>query len=410
MKKLLSFTLGVITIALLFSGCTLRLKAEDISNTLEKHDLAPIAVIPDKDIAAAANFYIELFKSSYEENVLLSPLSIINALAITSNGAAGDTLKEFEQVFGTDIASLNEMLKAYNETLPHGKGYEVQVANSIWFKDDESLSVEKGFLQDNADYYNSGIYRAAFDETTLKDINNWVKDKTEGRITDILDKIPRDAVLYLVNALAFDGEWNEVYEKSNIANGNFVTEGLEKQAVDFMYSKEKGYIKGDNEEGFIKYYKDNKYAFVGLLPSVGITMEEYISTLTGEEILSLLENKDEENVQVGIPKFKSEASLELSYVLPSLGLNEAFDEHEADFSTMATSTKGNIYINRVLHKTFIEVNAKGTKAGAATVVEMKTEGAMIIEKEVILNRPFLYMIVDTEYNLPIFIGTMNSLK
>lgn len=410
MKKLLSFTLGVITIALLFSGCTLRLKAEDISNTLEKHDLAPIAVIPDKDIAAAANFYIELFKSSYEENVLLSPLSIINALAITSNGAAGDTLKEFEQVFGTDIASLNEMLKAYNETLPHGKGYEVQVANSIWFKDDESLSVEKGFLQDNADYYNSGIYRAAFDETTLKDINNLVKDKTEGRITDILDKIPKDAVLYLVNALAFDGEWNEVYEKSNIANGNFVTEGLEKQAVDFMYSKEKGYIKGDNEEGFIKYYKDNKYAFVGLLPSVGITMEEYISTLTGEEILSLLENKDEENVQVGIPKFKSEASLELSYVLPSLGLNEAFDEHEADFSTMATSTKGNIYINRVLHKTFIEVNAKGTKAGAATVVEMKTEGAMIIEKEVILNRPFLYMIVDTEYNLPIFIGTMNSLK
>lgn len=101
MKKLLSFTLGVITIALLFSGCTLRLEAEDISNTLEKHDLAPIAVIPDKDIAAAANFYIELFKSSYEENVLLSPLSIINALAMTSNGAAGDTLKEFEQVFGS---------------------------------------------------------------------------------------------------------------------------------------------------------------------------------------------------------------------------------------------------------------------------------------------------------------------
>ena len=375
-------------------------------------------VLPDMDAgaAAAADFGVRLFKTSIEEgeNTLISPLSVLYALAMTTNGAEGETLSQMEQVLGMDVDNMNSYMLAYLDLLPETKDYKMSLANSIWFKDDPDFIVEQSFLQTNADYYGAGAYKAAFDEGTRNDINNWVKEHTDGMIPEIIDEIPDEAIMYLVNALSFDAKWADEYEEHQIREGRFTMEDGTRQDVDMMHSQEDTYLEDDMATGFIKYYKDRKYAFVAMLPNEGVSVSQYVDSLTGEHLRELLNNPQDVTVFASIPKFETEYDIEMSEVLQEMGMTDAFDWQVADFSRLGTyNVDGmNICINRVLHKTFISVSEQGTRAGAATAVEMVAEGAAeIIEyKEVVLDRPFVYMLIDCETNLPFFIGTMMNVN
>ncbi len=365
--------------------------------------------------AAIADFSVNLFKASFDEskNTLVSPLSVISALSMTANGAAGNTLTQFENLFGADIPSLNGYLLSYVKNLPSDKLYKLNLANSIWFTDDERFTVNEEFLQINAGYYGADIYRAPFDNTTKDNINSWVKDKTDGMIKNIINEIPADAVMYLVNALAFDAEWQNIYKNSETGNNTFTTEDGAKREVKFMYGSENTLLADDNAEGFIKYYKDKKYAFAALLPNEGVSVADYAASLTGEKILNILGSAENKLVKTWIPKFESEYSCEMSEILESMGLTDAFNSSVSDFSKLGSSTRGNLFISRVLHKTFISVDERGTKAGAATAVEVSDECAPVEidkPKEIRLDRPFLYMLIDCETNLPFFVGAVMDIR
>ena len=377
-----------------------------------------VDVLPDMDAgaAAAADFGVRLFKTSMEEgeNTLISPLSVLYALAMTANGADGETLAQMEQVLGMDVDNLNSYMLAYLELLPESKDYKMSLANSIWFKDDPNFAVEQSFLQTNADYYGAGAYKAAFDECTRNDINNWVKEHTDGMIPEILDEIPDEAIMYLVNALAFDAKWADEYEEHQIREGRFTMEDGTRQDVDMMHSEEHTYLEDEMATGFIKYYKDRKYAFVAMLPNEGVSVSQYVDSLTSEHLRKLLNNPQDLTVFASIPKFKTEYDIEMSEVLQEMGMTDAFNWQVADFSRLGTyNVDGmNIFINRVWHKTFISVSEQGTRAGAATVVEIAPGSAApeMEYKEVILDRPFVYILIDCETNLPFFIGTMMNVN
>ena len=413
MKKLIALLL-VFAMALGMTACS-QVSANDLMKDVPAK---AVVVLPDMDAgaAAAADFGVWLFKTSIEEgeNTLISPLSVLYALAMTANGADGETLAQMEQVLGMDVDNLNSYMLAYLELLPESKDYKMSLANSIWFKDDPNFTVEQSFLQTNADYYGAGAYKAAFDEGTRNDINNWVKEHTDGMIPEIIDEIPDEAIMYLVNALAFDAKWADEYEEHQIREGSFTMEDGTRQDVDMMYSEEYTYLEDDLATGFIKYYKDRRYAFVAMLPNEGVTVSQYVDSLTGEHLRDLLNNPQDVTVFASIPKFETEYDIEMSEVLQEMGITDAFDWRVADFSRLGTyNVDGmNICINRVLHKTFISVTEQGTRAGAATAVEMVAEGAMeIVEfKEVVLDRPFVYMLIDCETNLPFFIGTMMNVN
>ena len=411
MKKLIALILALATL--------LSLTACAVSQDLMKDVPAKaVDVLPDMDAGAAAtaDFGVRLFQTTMEEgkNTLISPLSVLYALAMTANGADSETLAQMEQVLGMDAENLNSFMLAYMDQLPEGTAYKMSVANSIWFKDDPRFEVKESFLQTNADYYGASIYKAAFDQGTLNDINAWVKKHTDGMIPEILDKIPEDAIMYLVNALAFEAEWDEIYEKTQVWGGDFTTEDGTRQDVEMMHSQENAYLEDDLATGFIKYYKGRKYAFSALLPNAGVTVSEYVDSLTGEHLLEMLSDPEHVQTIVTLPKFETEYDIEMSAHLEAMGMPDAFDYRVADFSRMGTYTGEdvNICIDRVIHKTFISVAEKGTKAGAATVVEMDTEGAMSVEdyREVVLDRPFVYMLIDCETNLPFFIGTMMNVE
>ena len=338
------------------------------------------------------------------ENKLISPLSVLYAMAMVSNGA--DDAEALKAYWGYDLLHINEYMYEYMSKLPVGEKYKLQLANSIWFTEDERFTVNREFLQKVKNYYDADAYQAPFNEKTCKDINEWVELKTDGMIKDILDQIPYDAVMYLVNALAFEAEWLSTYEEAQVREGVFTKADGTEQKVDFMYDSVSRYFEDENATGFMRYYKDMKYAFVAMLPKEGVAPEEYIASLDGNALHTMLKNPQITSVVTSIPVFEAEYDLNLREVLDAAGYPV-----NGSFSGVGISAEGPITIGRVLHKTYIQVGPQGTKAGAATVVE-RLEGVGDIEqekpKEVHLDRPFVYMIIDCENAVPLFMGITHS--
>ena len=415
MKKI-SFTL--ISLLLLFSillnvsGCA-TVRAADLMDGVTPRQVEAGGALGDRN-ADVTDFAVRLFKAVNEDggNTLISPLSVLCALAMTANGAKGETREQMEAVLGMSAEELNGYLYAYMDTLPQGDKYQLRLANSVWFSDEEGFAVDRDFLQTNADYYGADVYQAPFDNGTLRDINRWVKRETDGMIPEILDRIPSNAVMYLVNALAFEAEWKEIYEKKQIKDGTFTKEDGTAQTVKMMHdSGSFRYLADEKATGFMRYYHGGNYAFVALLPNEGVSVSEYVDSLDGASLYALLSEASFATVQTAIPKFETEYRAEMSEILKSMGMPLAFDEDHADFSGLGTHERGNIYMNHVIHEAFIQVGEKGTKAGAATVIEMTNKAADVGgTKEVILDRPFVYMLVDCENNIPFFIGTMTDVN
>ena len=352
----------------------------------------------------AADFTVELFNAAYEGgDALISPVSVLAALAMAEAGAEGETLSQMEEVFGVDAETMRLALSAYMSSVA---GTEAKTANAIWFRDDGSFAPNEDFLADCASFAGAEVFADEFTGALAGRINGWISEHTDGMVKDVLDKVDPDAVMYLVNALAFEADWAEKYEGKRLREGEFNTETGPK-AVQMMYSDESTYLEGEGFTGFMKPYKGGRYAFAALLPTG--SLDALLGSLTGEELAAALENAAEAEVNAGLPSFEGRTRTELSAALAGMGMTDAFDMGLADFSGMGESGLGGIFISRVLHETFIEVTPQGTRAAAATVIEAPA-GAEPPQnlKTVICDRPFAYMIVDTEYNVPLFFGVVTG--
>lgn len=411
LKKITAILLGTCMLLPLV-GCG-KTKKTDLPEDLggASPQKAALTEPPADADAAYADFAAELLVKCYDGgNTLLSPLSVLGALGMTAGGAEGETLAQMESVLGMRAEEIAAYLAAF-ENGGSDKA-KLSIANSLWVRED--LKVREEFLQKNTDGYGASIFKTAFGDDTAAQINKWVEEHTDGLVKDILDRVPAVAVMYLVNALAFDAEWETLYEENNVRAHDFTDADGKKSEAEMMYSEESRYLEDENTTGFIKYYAGRRYAFAALLPNENISIADYVASLDGEKLTSLLENVQNQTVDAGLPRFESEYAVTLNDALVKMGMTDAFDDSKADFSGMAELDDGNsLCISRVLHKTFIAVDERGTKAGAATVVEM-TEGAAYMPeqpKEVILDRPFVYMLVDCENgNAPIFIGVTASVR
>ena len=360
---------------------------------------------------ALSDFALKLFSACHKsgENTLVSPLSVAYALGMTSLGAKGDTLSQIESLFGIDREALASSLSSVASTLEKAEDSKnhTRLADSVWIRD-YYFTPDADFIKNVGTTYAADIFSAPFDSSTCKDINSWVKRKTEGTIDKILDEIPEDAVMYLVNTLFFEAEWAEVYKSDNVMDGKFTSYDGTVSDVKMMSSSENEYLSGEGFTGFIKYYKGGKFGFAAILPDEGKTVQDVIGRLDGAALTKLLSKPEYTSVSVLMPKFSFEYDIELSETLEGLGVTDAFDSELADFSGLGKSPRGNIYMSRVLHKTFVEVAEKGTKAGAATIVEMVDECALLENRAVTLDRPFAFVIFETTDNTPLFIGTLEN--
>ena len=380
----------------------------------------------EKFIESQMKFTVDMLKATTKqgENIMISPYSIMQALAMTANGANGKTLEEMEKVLGNgmSIEELDQYLLAQRKRTinPNESEYNkwsMSTANSIWAIDNPyRIQTRPEFIQKCVDYYDSEYYIAPFDDTTLEDVNGWVNEKTNKMIPSILNQISDDDVMYLVNAVAFEAEWMRPYDKYEIADGKFTAaDGTEQEAK--MLCSDEVYIGDADTDGMLKYYSGGKYAFAALLPKEGTSVEQYVTDLTPEKLSNILGSYKEkyEKAQVKLPKFKCEYGENISDYLINMGMPTAFNmgDEKADFSNMSSIADVHpIFIGYVVHKTFIDLDENGTKAAAATLVAMNDGEAFEPEdqKKVILDRPFVYCIIDTQTSVPVFIGVLNSLS
>ncbi len=366
--------------------------------------------LPSKGLAvkdtniAALDFGVRLFQNSIRKqgkgNVLISPLSILMALVLSANGARGNTLAQMEYVFGASVSELNEYLCRYKAVQAAGR--ELSVGNSVWLRKNLDIMLEAEFLQTSENYLDASVHLAPFDTSTLARINSWVKKCTNAKITEILDELNPCARMYLLNAVAFSSEWEESFMVTQVPEREFTQEDGTVQRVEMMCREEDYYLQDRCADGFLKYYKGRQYAFAALLPKKGITAAQYAASLTGERVYSILTNPIVNEVEIELPKFHVEYSIELRDILQGLGITDAFYP-QADFSGIGRLKGEKLFLDEALHKTYISVHENGTDA-----VGMLLGALSANKKYVYLNRPFVYMIVDCKINFPVFIGIANT--
>lgn len=358
------------------------------------------------------DFSLELLKGSREKkNAMVSPLSVATALEMVRSGAKGETEQEIRKVLYGDLANGEDYLYNFQRSLKDDKTELLKQANSIWLKDDKEFERNESFLNNNQEQYQAELFIENFDKKIVDKINQWVSDKTNGMIDEILDKVDKDSVMYVINALYFEAEWSDKYQESAVRKEDFTTDNAQKVQVDMMHSTENIYLENDNATGFIKPYDGYAYSYVAIRPDDDITLEEFLNGLSGKDLYDMITNRaDDEIVYAALPKYSAETDKNMVELLSNMGMPTAFGE-TADFSGIGTYPDDRyLYIGRLLHKTKIEVTESGTKAAAVTMIDMKCGNALMENepKKVTLDRPFLYMIVDKQTNLPIFIGTVDN--
>lgn len=408
-KKCLALLVAGGLLCCTLMGCT-RTYATDLMDGV-KGKIPTAVQIQEDTWTGMYDFSVKLLQTTCdgEENTLVSPMSVLSALAMTANGAKGETRTQMEDTLGGTVEQLNGALTGLGQE----EDAPLYMANSIWFAEGGRITPNQDFLQVNADYYRAGVFEAPFDRTTVTDINRWVEKHTHGMVEEILKEIPRDTVMYLINALAFEAEWEEPYQREDVWQQAFTNQEGTVQQVSMMHSEEKLYLRDDQAQGFVKPYQGGRYAFVALLPDQGVSVLDYVEGLDGQRLKELLDHPESVPVDVTMPKFESEMAVDLREVLQEMGMNLPFDMAQADFAGLGTSPEGNLYINQVLHKTYIEVEEKGTRGGAVTLVGVNSAAAPEEPEEhmvVTLDRPFVYLVVDTDTMLPVFMGTVLSVN
>lgn len=341
------------------------------------------------------------------QNTMLSPYSIAMCLGMLTEGADGETRAQLEALFGMDSDTLARALHALTVRLSEGDDAALAVADSIWMRD--GFDVKADFLQRNADWYSAQVYSAPFDSTTVKDINAWCSKNTNGMIDKIIDTVSADTIMYLINAVCFDAEWQEKYEKSDITDDIFKNRDGSESNVKMLSSSGEKYLKSNDLYGFARNYKGGRFSFVGLLPEdEDADIIDAAKKLSGATWRQMWQSS-KGSTYAYIPEFKMEYKAELNGALRELGVSDVFDGSAADLSRIA-GARGALFCSKIEHKTYFELDRHGTRAAAVTWGMVNCTSADIKDIKVVkLDRPFIAMIVDNESGIPVFCGVVTSI-
>lgn len=364
----------------------------------------------DAVLSFSQDLFIACADDAKDKNLVLSPLSVIYALTLVSNGASDSTLAAFEDLNGgIPVMEMNEYLYELAKTMNVTKESTVNTANSVW-TNASLFSLSKDFVE-VADKYYSALARSEdfADPNTLHLINEWVSGHTDGMIPKMLNKLEPAAAMILLNTVLFNGKWEEPYEESDVYDSMFTNYDHTETSVEFMNSTEHSYFEVEGGVGFVKAYKDD-YSFIGILPYDNVGIDSFVADISLTEILEAASHGSEK-VYVSLPKFEYESDIPLKDILAEMGLAEAFSA-EADLNGLGSGAFGSPYISDVFQKAKIITNENGTKAAAVTeiMVALTAFRPQQEPKKIILDRPFFYIVLENKTQIPLFMGTVCSME
>ncbi len=430
--KMTKLSAALLSCCMLFSTAACTKKSDDSGNNVRSgkdHPADPTAIFELTDAKLPANSVSEdELKKAYskfvfgvlqkclenagDQNVLISSDSILFALELAAAGASGDTLDQMQNTMIPGVPNEQGFQFAVDR-MDALSGDQISIANSAWLNNKMEADVYDDYLTFVQKHFDAEVQSVTFDSNAVKTINKWVEEKTDGMIDQLIDSISSDDLMILINAICFDAEWEDPFKESHVNDGYFYeTDGTEHE-VKFLSGNQKDakYLEGDTATGFLKEYEGGKYAFLTILPDdEEADINEFMQNFSSEEYWELWESRTGDVVlSYRFPEFKTEYSASMKKPLMEMGMEEPFGRN-ADFTNMTSEP---VLIDDVIHKTYIEVTSKGTRATAATAVEIRAYGMAISDpfeeiKYVICDRPFAYAIVDTETGLPVFLGTVET--
>jgi serpin B len=369
-------------------------------------------------LAAASNsFGFDLFKRlrgrAADENVFFSPLSVTVALAMTYNGAAGETKKSMARVMkieGMNGAELNrasaELLNALKSADPK---VELTIANSLWAR--SGMRFNENFLADARQFYGAQISTLDFSNPQSSGaINRWVSDATKGKISRIIDRIDAQQVMFLINAVYFKGQWQKGFEKTLTKSQTFHSPAGPKPAMMMAQSGNYLYHRGDKFQAVSLPYGKGGVSLYLFLPDQGSSLDEFLKGFDYLKWEEWINSFNSAPGDVKLPRFKLEYEKTLNDPLKDLGMGAAFSAREADFS--GARAERDIYISEVKHKAVVDVNEEGTEAAAATSVGISTTSARRPQERFtfVADRPFLMAIRDSQTGAILFMGAVTEPK
>ena len=409
MKRFIVLIALVITAGFAFS-CS-----KEKTDTLTS--FTPINLSADqKQLVVQSNaFGFEFFKkvndiSGSNANLMVSPLSVSMALGMARNGAAGTTLDAMNTTLGfagMSDAQVNESYQHIIDTFTTlDPKVKMQIANSTWYRN--GFEVEPAFISANRQYFNSEVTALDFsDPGAVNTINGWVSGKTNKLIPTIIDQIPADAVMYLVNAVYFKGQWKYQFETANTAQKPFtLPNGTVVQAPSMNQHATFQYFKGAGFEAIELPYNQGNFVMSVLLPDAGKSVGDIIPLLSQENWNTWSKQFSDRDIQLQLPKFKyAYEEKQMKPILSGMGMGVAFDADQADFTRI--NPEGGLYISRVLHKSYIATDEEGTEAAAVTAVEIGVTSAGPDQVyHFTVNRPFIYFIQEKSTGTILFIGNV----
>ncbi|QIZ69810.1 serpin family protein [Oxynema aestuarii] len=363
-------------------------------------------------VNAQLDFSLKLFSQIYagqkERNIFISPSSIFLALSMTYNGASGDTQTAIADTLGfgeMDLERVNQENLNFQNSLENADDrVTLNIANSLWLN--QNLQFLPDFVQRVGESYQAKIERVNFSNTAVtRQINNWVKMQTNGKIDSIVDRLDPDTLILLVNALYFKGEWSEPFPEEETTEAPFTLLNNEKKQIPLMsQSGDYRYLETEQFQAVNLPYGKGRFSMYVFLPKKEVSLTQFYESLTVEDWKEWIPELRSRPGTVKLPRFKLEYDLALNETLKALGMEIAFDRDRADFSNLADLETA--YIDRVQHKTFVEVNEEGTEAAATTSVGVTTASAPMNPFEMTVDRPFFCVIRDNQTGMILFMGSI----
>lgn len=393
----------LLCIMVLFSslGCEY---VEDIEQQeLQIETIDPNVVEANTDFGF--NLFHEIRKSEQDKNIFISPFSVSVALAMTLNGAAGETetaMVDTLQLQNVETEAINPNYALLQQTLEMADPkVTLTIANSLW--SEQSFSFNPEFLNRNSLFFDAEISSLDFaDPNSVNTINQWVNDRTSGKIPEILNEISTDEVLFLINAIYFKGSWQTEFDPAKTRDGDFqLSDSTSKQVPMMVREGNYPFYYGEDFQAISLPYGDGKIGMYIFLPFPNSDLNTFLDSLSAQSWENWISQFHEQKIWVQIPKFKLEYRADLSDMLKALGMELAFVKYQADFSRM--SSDGDLYISRVDHKAVVEVNEEGTEAAAVTNVGIAVTS---LPPQFIADRPFFFAIRDNETKTVLFMGTV----
>lgn len=358
------------------------------------------------------DFGFALFKENINEtNPVLSPVSAYIALTMAGSGAEGNTRQQFFDVLSKD-GSMTILSDSMMNRLPQKtERITVELANSAWI--DDEFTVKDKWIGEVTSLYDAQAFQTdVATAAAMNAMNEWVEENTHGLIKQMIEQpFDKETRLVLFNTLYFDGKWQNPFMQETTYEEEFHVSDTETIQVPMMhqYDERYEYFENDYIKGIVMPYQDSNLAFVPILPQGNADIRDRL-TLTADGLPDIMEGREYQTVHVKLPKFEVSFDKILNDSLIKMGLADAFDEEKADFSGIGKTDSGYpIYISLVRQKAVVKVDEEGTEAAAATEVAMAECTALLEEPiEMYFDKPFLYLIMDMETEIPLFMGIMDN--